>query len=303
MLERRGDEAAAFEAADRAMERKPSCDVYASLGGIRLAAGDHAGAERRCRRGLARQRAALPADHRAILCTTGDLATALWLQGKADEAAQLSANSIADMRRVLGADHAVTLRAEQFIAEGLAKRGEHSAAEALARQALARAREAEGPGDPIAINAAVTLARVLDLAGNPAAAERLMRQTLNELVRRRPRQLQDRLMIEATWAEFLEKGGRIDEAVAVRRRVADTTERLHGRDSVLTANALNRHSLAVAAQASARGDHARAADIYTRVHAVYREGLGPDHADTRAVAAKLQAALEQGSRPATAPAP
>jgi hypothetical protein len=85
--------------------------------------------------------------------------------------------------------------------------------------------------------------------------------------------------------------------------VVDTTERLHGRDSVLTASALNKHALAVAAQASARGDHARAADIYSRVHAAYSEGLGPDHADTLAVAAKLQTALKQAKPAATAPAP
>ncbi|MFM9196302.1 MAG: tetratricopeptide repeat protein [Planctomycetia bacterium] len=303
MLERSGDEAAAFAAADRALDRKPSCDVYGTLAGIRLAAGDHEGAERRCRRGLERQRAALPADDRAVLCTTGDLATALWLQSKADEAEALATASIDAMRRVLGAGHPVTLRAEQFIAEGLAKRGEHAAAEALARQALARAREARGPADPIAINAAITLARVLDAGGNPAAAEGLMRQSVDAVIRSGPRQQSERLLLEATWAEFLEKSGRIDEAVAVRRRVVDTTERIHGRESVLTATALNKHALAVAAQASARGDHAKAVDIYSRVHAVYRDALGPDHADTLAVAAKLQAAEAQAKRGAAPAAP
>jgi tetratricopeptide (TPR) repeat protein len=299
MLERGGDEAAAFAAADQALDRKPSCDVYGSLAGIRLAAGDHEGAERRCRRGLERQRAALPADDRAVLCTTGDLATALWLQGKSSEAEELAAGSIDAMRRVLGADHAVTLRAEQFIAEGLAKRGEHARAQALARQALARARGAKGAGDPVAINAAITLARALDAGGDPAAAERLVRQSLDEVIRLAPRRQSERLLLEAKWAEFLEKSGRIDDAVAVRRRVVDTTERLHGRESVLTATALNKHALAVAAQASARGDHATAAAIYSRVHAVYRDGLGPDHADTRAVAAKLQAAQALATRAAT----
>ena len=130
-----------------------------------------------------------------------------------------------------------------------------------------------------------------------------MRQTLDEVIRQGSRQQNDRLMIEATWAEFREKSGRIDEAVAVRRRVVDTTERLHGRDSVLTASALNKHALAVAAQASARGDHARAADIYSRVHAAYREGLGPDHADTLAVEAKRQAAKVQARRTTTTTAP
>ena len=303
MLDRSGDEAGAFEAADRALDRKPSCDVYGTLAGIRLSAGDHEGAERRCRRGLERQRAALPSDDRAVLCTTGDLATTLGLQGKADEAEQLCLTSIADMRRVLGADHAVTLRAEQFIAGGLSKRGEHAAAEDLARNTLARARKTKGAVDPVAVNAAMTLARVLDAADNPAAAERLMRQTLDEVIRKGPRQQNERLIIEGMWAEFLEKSGRIDEAVAVRRRVVDATERLHGRDSVLTATALNKHALAMATQASARGDHARAADIYSRVHAAYREGLGPDHADTLAVEAKRQAAKVQARRTTTTTAP
>ena len=293
MMDRNGNEAAAFELADRALERNPSCDVYGALAAAHLSRGDYAGAERRCRRGLERQRAMLPADDRAVLCTTGDLATALRLQGKIAEAESVCSAAIADMRRILGDDDAITLSAEQLIAEGLAQRGDHDTAAALARDALTRARKAKGDTDPIALNAAVALARVLDAAGKTAEAEQLMKQTLDEVLRKGSRRANDRLLLEDMWAEFLEKGGKFDDAVAIRRHVADMNERLHGRENTLTAAALTKHALAVAAQATARGEHEKAASIYSRIYENYKAGLGADHPDTKAMQDKWQGARER----------
>jgi hypothetical protein len=93
---------------------------------------------------------------------------------------------------------------------------------------------------------------------------------------------------------LLEKAGRLDEVVAVRHRIAAAYERSQGRSNPMTASAVDKHLLAVAALATARGDHARAAEIYGRFVDKYRSALGPDHADTRALEAKRNAAVERG---------
>jgi tetratricopeptide (TPR) repeat protein len=298
MMNLQGKQAEAFELADKALERKPSCDIYNNLAAVHLAKGDYATAEHFCRRGLERQLAALPADHRAVLATQGDLAAVLRLQGKTAEGDALCSSVIGVMRRVLGDDHTVTLSAEQIIAEGLANRGDYQEAETLARSVLARALKAKGPTDPIVINATVALARVLDTAGSPADAQRAIQGALNAVIRKGSPRPNDRLLLEDLLAEFLERDGKIDEAVAVRRRVADMNERVYGKQHPLTASALNKHALATAAQATSRGNHAQAAEIYARLYETYKESLGGDHVETRAVDAKLQAARQRAEHPA-----
>ena len=298
MMNHQGKEAEAFELADKALERKPSCDIYSNLAAVHLTKGDYDTAERFCRRGLELQLAVLPPDHRAVLATQGDLAAALRLQGKTTEADAICSTNIAAMRRVLGTDHTVTLSAEQIIAEGLAQRGDYAEAEAVARSVLDRARKAKGPTDPIVINATVALARVLDTAGRPAEAQRVIQGALDAVIRKGSSRPNDRLLLEDLLAEFLERDGRIDEAVAVRRRVADMNERFYGKQHPLTSSDLNKHALATAAQATARGNHAQAAEIYARLYATYQEGLEVDHAETRAVEAKLQAARQRAAETA-----
>jgi len=298
MTDERGDERAACELADRVLDLAPGYDIHGKLAGRRMAHADYAGAERRWRRGLERQRALLAADDPAILRSRGDLAILLRLQGKLAEAEQLCVASLADMKRVLGADHEVTLAAEQIFAESLSLRGDHAAAEAAARDALALAREAKGPSSVAAVNATVSLARILDAMGRTTEAEQITRRSLDDLLANASRQSDARLVLQETLAEFLEKQERLDEAVALRHRVADDHERLHGRQSSQTAAALTKHAMAVAARATANGHHRQAAAIYAQIEAHYRTALGPDHADTLAISEKRRAAEQRAQHAA-----
>lgn len=210
-LDHLGREAEAFELADRALERKPNCEIYGNLAVARLANGDQSGAERRCRRGLERQLRALPRDDRAVLISTGDLAAVLRFGGRIEEAADLCAAAIADMQRVLGPDHATTIRAGQIVAEGLSARGDHAAAEAEAREQLRRASTSKPVADPMVINATLALARVIDAAGRTREAETMVREALRSL-RRVPRGREsDRLALEALQAELSKKLGPVHE--------------------------------------------------------------------------------------------
>ena len=109
-----------------------------------------------------------------------------------------------------------------------------------------------------------------------------------------------RLMLEDLSVEFLERTGRLDEVVAIRRRHADLCERLHGMNSPLTVSARIKYVLATAAQADARGNHTQAAEIYSRFYESYKQNLGADHVRTREIESKLNAAR---SRAAAAPQP
>ncbi|MFM8805213.1 MAG: tetratricopeptide repeat protein [Planctomycetia bacterium] len=287
MMMQQGDEAAAIELADRALDRRPSCDVFANLAATKLVAGDYAAAERLCRRGLERQESKLPPDHFAVLCTSGDLAAALRLQGKLTEANELCEPRLEAMRRVIGRDHSATLAAEQIVAEAMAERGDHAAAQALARDVLARARKTKGLTHPIAVNAAVALGRVLDAAGRHDEACSVIRETRAAVQRKSVRRPNDLFLLDDVLAEFLGNGGRFAEAEAIRRRLADETERVHGKDHPLTASAFNKHALAIAALESSRGRHAAAAAISRQLLATFEAGLGADHPETRSVAGRL----------------
>ncbi len=300
IMDEMGRESETFELADRALERKPTCNVYNALAFVHLQKGNYDTAERYCRRGLARQLAVLPPDNRYLLCTQGDLATALRMNDKIAEADAICTSAIEAMRRVLGVDHPATLSTEQIMAEGLAERGDYQAAETLARDVLARAQKIRGRNDPIAINAAVVLARVLDTAGRPADAQRVVQEALDTVIRQGSRRENDRLMLEDLSVEFLERTGRLDEVVAIRRRHSDLCERLHGMNSPLTVSARIKYVLATAAQADARGNHTQAAEIYSQFYESYRQSLGADHVRTRDIESKLNAAR---GRAAAAPQP
>jgi hypothetical protein len=105
-------------------------------------------------------------------------------------------------------------------------------------------------------------------------------------------------------------GYRLDPEQAVRRHrkaVADRcvtlrpapdtmtylTALLPAVDGVAAYAALTRHALAVAGQATARGDHALAASIYGTIAENYKAALGADDATTVDMEAKRQAAMER----------
>ena len=260
-------------------------------------------AERQLRGRLERQQTLLAADDPAILRSKGDLANLLQRRGKIDEADQLCLASLPDMLRVLGEDHEVTLAARQIVAESHSLRGDHAAAETVARDVLTRARNTEGPTSEPAMNATGALFRILDAGGKTADAERIVRRAIDELPVTGTRHREARLVLQELLAVAIEKQERFDEAVALRHRVADDHERLHGRKSFQTAAALTKHAMAVAARATARGDHRQAAAIHAQIHANYQSALGPDHADTRAMAEKQRAAEDRARRATEKPAP
>jgi len=299
-----GDPETAGQFAERSLRAKPTTHVYADLASGHVQRGDLAGAEALCRRGLALQRELLPPNDKAVLATIGDLAMTLRLAGKLDESESLSGQSIDAMTEKLGPDDPVTLTATVTIAEGLSRKGDHAAAEKRARETLELARRARGGTDGLSINAAASLARILIAAGRPSDAERVVRPFLAEVGRSRRGRTIDTAGLDDALVDILLATERIDEAVAVRRRLADEAATRHGPEHQQSQATATKLAMAMATQATAKGDHAEASRLYAILVDGYTKSVGPDHPDTRDAREKLQSARQAaGLPPGPAPAP
>jgi len=242
-----GDAEAALAHALRTLELKPSSRVLLDMAGRRQAAGDAAGAEALCRRCLEIQRRSLPADDPDLLTTAGDLAVAVYLQGRLEEAAAICREFFPAMERVRGPDDPATVAALVILAEATGT-ADPAAAERLAREAFMRATRPGQPSQTMAANAAGVLATIL------------------------------------------ERNGRLDEAVAIRRRLATDVERTLGPGHPRSQEAAARLAMAMAAQCSASGDHAGAARLHRLLVDALTRSLGAEHPDTLAQRQRLEAA-------------
>jgi len=292
LLDSAGDPETAEQFAERSLRAKPTTHVFTDLASGRVQRGDLAGAEAFCRRGLALQREVLPPDDKAVLATIGDLAMTLRLAGKQDEAEALSEQSIDVMAEKLGRDNPVTLTAAATIAQGLSRKGDHAAAERRARETLAVSRQARGGTDGLAISAAASLARILTAAGRPDDAERIVRTSLDEIGRSGRGRFIDSSQLQDVLLEILQAAGRGDEAVALRRRLATDAAARYGPEHPQSQATATKLALAMATQATAKGDHAEAARLYGLLVEGYTQAVGPDHPDTIAVREKLAAARQ-----------
>ena len=276
--------------AEKTLQTKPSVNLFSELAGRHLATGDLAGAERLCRRGAELQAAALGPTDKATLATVGDLAIALRMQGKFDEASQLCEQWLADMRHVLGRSDSVTISSAVIIAESVSRRGNHADAEATCREALADAVQYMGPLDAVTINTTVVLASILKSAGKLAEAEQLVRSALAKAERSPPRRAGVATPLYDPLVEILQATGRHDEAMAIRRRLATDAELRKGPEDRESQVAATNLAVAMASRSMARGDHAEAARLYRLLADGYARQYGPDHPDAVAAKARLAAA-------------
>ena len=90
--------------------------------------------------------------------------------------------------------------------------------------------------------------------------------------------------------------GRIDEAVAVRRRLATEAAARYGLEHQQSQATATKLAVAMATQATAKGDHAEAVRLYGLLVDGYTQSVGSDHPDTVAAQEKLAAAREAAGR-------
>ena len=119
-----GETEIGIQFAERSIANNPMSHVFSDLAQFHSMHGDHAGAERICRRALELQRSHFGPEDKSVLWTTADLANALDRQGKSDEAVAMCATSIGAMRRVLGDGDPATISARRILSESAVRRGD-----------------------------------------------------------------------------------------------------------------------------------------------------------------------------------
>lgn len=287
ILDALGETDTAIELASRSIRSKPTTQVFSDLAGAHSLRGDHATAERMLRRGLALQRERLGPDDKAVLATIGDLAVTLRHAGRLDEAASLCQESLAAMRREMGEDDPATLSARLLIAAAAAAKGDLITAEEEATLALKTAREAGRPTEAVIVNATAILADVLCKAGRHAEAEAAIRQTSADMLRLGSRERLDLTPLDEALAKVFQSAGRLDELVAIRRRIAQETRLRLGNEHPQAGVANARLAEAMAAERTQAGDHTAAAAIYRQLVPSYAAAMGPEHPETLAMKRRL----------------
>jgi hypothetical protein len=91
--------------------------------------------------------------------------------------------------------------------------------------------------------------------------------------------------------------GRIDEAVAVRRRLATEAAARYGLEHQQSQATATKLAVVMATRATAKGDHVEAARLYGILLDGYTQSVGPDHPDTRATRKKLESARQAAGTP------
>jgi hypothetical protein len=122
-------------------------------------------------------------EHAVSLAVVGNLAAALFNQGKHAEAEVVLRSVLEARRRVLGADHLDTLNSSGNLANALCVQGKHVEAEAMYHQLRKIQRRVLGPEHPDTLWTARDLAVTISCQGNNTEAETMFRETLDVLLR------------------------------------------------------------------------------------------------------------------------
>lgn len=176
---------------------------------------DHIGAERLARQAIAIYDRTLPSMHPDRVRADAMLAEALYLQGRADEAAPLLLSVLRKETALFGHNSPQAADVLDRLAITRYSQGSLEDAESFSRQALATSRIAFGEKHASTANVAVTLARTLTALGKHAEAEATLRQALEVFAATLPGDHQCIASAEYFLGEVLLATKQLSEAEAV----------------------------------------------------------------------------------------
>jgi serine/threonine protein kinase/Tfp pilus assembly protein PilF len=236
----------------------------------------HDAARRQLERALELYRSTIGPDDLAALRASGTLAEVARAQGRYEESAQLSQETIAGCLRALGSHHRETLTAQNNYATLLLDLDRSAEAEELARLVLEARRLTLGDGHADTHASLNLLATILNARGKAAEAV----EVLGRLVEARTALLGEdhpsALVTLANYATLLKDTGRNDEALPLLRRAVELQQRVLGPQHTDTLRTMN--NLAYAVQKD--GQLADAEQLFREVLAARRASLGETHPQT-----------------------
>ncbi len=210
--------------------------------------------------------------------------------GDAAGAEALCRRSLDIQRAALSADDPAVLATTGDLAVVVYLQGRIDEAAAVCRDVFPAMERVRGPEDATTVAALVILAEAAGRQGDAAAAERMARDAFGRATR--SARGGDAMAGNAAGvlATILERNGRLDEAVAIRRTLAEKAERAFGPAHPRSQEAATRLALSMAAQCTTRGDHAGAVRLYRLLADGFERSLGAGHPETQAIKRQLAAA-------------
>ncbi len=244
-------------------------------------------AEHHVRRAAELHRIHLGPEHPNTLSSMGNLAIALYHQGKYAEAQSLYEQTLEMCRRVLGPEHLRTLASMNNLAIALHEQGKYAETQRLVEQVLEIRRRVLGPEHPDTLSVMSNLAVALYDQGKYAEAQRLHEQTL-EIQRRvlGPEHL-DTLSSMLNLAASWRAQGKYAEAQKLNEQTLEIQRRVMGPEHPDTLSLMNNLAIALRDQ----GKYAEAQQLHEQTLEIQGRVLGPEHPDTLATMNDLAFAL------------
>jgi tetratricopeptide (TPR) repeat protein len=226
-------------------------------------------------------------DEETVLEIAHQLAWALQLLGRQDEALDLPRKIVAHARRVLGEDNNSTLRYATQLAADLLELGQVQAARDLAQDTFDRCRRVLGADHPDTLAAASKLAVALRGLGEVRAAGDLDQDTLDRRRRVLGADHPSTLASANNLARNLRKMGEVQAARELDQDTLDRKRRVLGADHISTLHSANNLAAAMRRMGEVRAARNLDQDTLDR----RRRVLGEDHPETLRSAKSLAADL------------
>ncbi|GAB2916811.1 tetratricopeptide repeat protein [Rheinheimera gaetbuli] len=219
---------------------------------------------------------ALPAEHKDVLVSKGNLASTLGQQGDLAGARRL-AEAVLDAReRTLGAEHPDTLTSKNNLAGTLAQQGDLAGARHLQEAVLEALERTLGSEHPSTLTSKNNLAGTLAQQGDLAGARRLEEAVLEARERTLGAEHPDTLSSKNNLANTLGQQGDLAGARHLQEAALEARERTLGAEHPNTLSSKNN----LASTLKAQGDLAGARHLQEAVLDARERTLGAEHPDT-----------------------
>jgi tetratricopeptide (TPR) repeat protein len=270
---------------DTAFPNQPLVEagVRHALGSTRYAQGQNDLALRQLSRSYELRRNLLGREHPETLASMTDLARALRLQGKPDDAGKLHEQALEIRRRILGPEHRDTLMSMHHIANCLWTQKRHDEACKLFEQALEIQRRVLGPEHTDTLQSMSNVASLLSLQGKMDEAGKLHDQTLEIQRRVLGPEHPSTLYTMNNLAEMLMMRGKFHEAHKLFSKTLEIRRRILGPEHPDTLESM--HKLADTFLPQGKVEDAR--KLREEILEIQRRSMGPEHPDTLSTLAQL----------------
>ena len=228
-------------------------------------------------------------EHFETLGSMNNLASALYSQGKYDEAEEMHRQALGITEKVLGLVHPSTLTSMNNLALVLDSQGKYDEAEEMHRQALEIKEKVLGLEHPDTLASMNNLALVLDSQGKYDEADEMHRQALEIKEKVLGLEHPGTLASMNNLASALYSQGKYDEAGEMHRQVLEITEKVLGLEHPRTLTSMSNLALALDRQ----GKYDEAEEMHRQALGIAEKVLGLEHPDTLTSMNNLALVLER----------